>query len=211
MLKSLFKRPQKIKTKPYDWRIFSPEELRRQRLLWRSRLLQVMKEVDPEVLFKANKILDAGCAFGALTYELKEMFPDKEVIGVEYNKKRLNVACQLPITTKFAHLNFLPFPDDEFDLIFCLRVWMPSGVKCENVRKDKEPSTPYFWAFQKTRLNDLSRVLKTGGILILEVWSDVPPNALLTHNFDSYSLRVLHFQPGDSHAGRDSVITLMKY
>ena len=103
--------------------------------------------------------LDAGCGSGALSRWLAES--GAEVIGVDAAPTMVQCAAELAVATpatrgirfEIANVNSLPFPDAEFD-----------GVVCSSVLE-------YVSAPHKL-VDELSRVLRPGGILVISV-----PNA----------------------------------
>lgn len=67
------------------------------------------------------KILDVGCGLGILAGEIAELYPNCEVVGVEYSNEQMAQARtdldNLHIQQGDAHA--LPFEDGTFDVVYC--------------------------------------------------------------------------------------------
>ena len=105
--------------------------------------------------YKGDKILDLGCGNGRLI----ELFEGKgiEYIGVDNSEKMIEIARARYPGGKFLvipDLN-LPFSDNSFDKVYCLAV-------LHHIPSDE---------FRLQFLNEIKRILKPGGLLILTVWN----------------------------------------
>jgi ubiquinone/menaquinone biosynthesis C-methylase UbiE len=101
------------------------------------------------------KILDLGCGNGRLSQLFDDM--DVDYIGTDDSSGLLEIAKHKYPKAKFVSMKpmELPFEDAQFDLVYCLAVFhhIPSH----------ELRTKY--------LEEVRRVLKPGGILVLTVWN----------------------------------------
>jgi ubiquinone/menaquinone biosynthesis C-methylase UbiE len=103
---------------------------------------------------RGNKVLDLGCGNGRLC----ELFEEEvDYLGVDTSEELLKIARQKYPNCEFQKSEFskLLFPDDQFDSIFCLSVFhhIPSRQ------------------FRLDFLQEIHRVLKKDGRLILTVWN----------------------------------------
>lgn len=102
-----------------------------------------------------DKILDFGCGNGRLI----EIFNDKKIeyIGTDNSEKLIEIARKKYPRHKFMvapDLN-LPFSDNYFDKVYSLAVF------------HHIPSEEFRLQF----LNEIKRILKPGGLLVLTVWN----------------------------------------
>ncbi len=98
-----------------------------------------------------KKILDVGCGTGFLTNEMKNMYPEAYVCGIDISQKALTQARREYKNVRFIYTDVakeLPFPDNHFDLVV-------SGEHIEHL-----VDTDIY-------LSEINRVTKTGGQLIL--------------------------------------------
>lgn len=120
------------------------------------------------------KVLDAGCGDGINGAVLKRLFAQRavncEIVGCDYNPIRLSRAqSQEYERIVQADLLQLPFEDNEFDLILCSHV-------LEHIPQDKKG------------LNELKRVLKSNGLLILAVPNEGCLMAYMRNHFFQRSI-----------------------
>jgi SAM-dependent methyltransferase len=95
-----------------------------------------------------SKILDYGCGKGLLVKHLiKKGY--KNTFGTDPSKKLLSDLIQDNSNIKLMELSSIPFPDNNFDLVYC------SGVLHHIA-----------WVNLINVMNDVNRVLKSGGIFI---------------------------------------------
>ena len=106
---------------------------------------------------QGEKLLDMGCGSGSFIFKVKDKF--KEIHGVDIASNRINAAVRIKEENyKKANISFhvvdfdlgLPFEDGYFDVITGIATFAYTY-------------NPYF------AIQDIKRILKKGGILILEV------------------------------------------
>ncbi|MBM4389259.1 MAG: class I SAM-dependent methyltransferase, partial [Deltaproteobacteria bacterium] len=98
----------------------------------------------------AAKILEAGCGTGLIMERVKGL--GAEVAGVDISEGMLSVAKKKGLNCLKADLSALPFGDGSFDLVYSFKV-LPH---VENI---------------KAALDELFRVVKNGGSLVLEFYN----------------------------------------
>lgn len=102
-----------------------------------------------------EKILDLGCGSGRFYKVLKE----KEIsyFGIDFSEKLIGIAKQKYPKGKFqvADILNLPFPNNYFDKIYSISVLHQIPSRELRIRS----------------LEEVQRILKPGGILILRVWN----------------------------------------
>lgn len=108
------------------------------------------------------KILDAGCGTGFLAKKMEEL---GQVRAVDISEEALRFAHKYGIRVKKASITSLPFKANFFDLVVCIDV-----IYHQMVEDDSRA------------LDEILRVLKPGGILILRV----PANKWLRLAHDKY-------------------------
>jgi len=98
-------------------------------------------------LLKDIRILDAGCAQGRDSAEIKKDY--KNIIGIDYNSDFIKEAKNSYSNIEFFEGNIekLDFKDEEFDAVYCVNT--------------------LFYTDPKKSLPELSRILKKGGILFV--------------------------------------------
>ncbi|NOZ70094.1 MAG: methyltransferase domain-containing protein [Deferribacteres bacterium] len=116
------------------------------------------------------RILDAGCGWGTLSFALARMY--REIVALDAVRQRVqfidirrnseNAGNIFPV---HGQVNYMPFPDEYFDLVVFNGVleWIPC------IEKEKEPCLS-----QMEALDEARRVLKKGGYLYLAIenrWS----------------------------------------
>lgn len=123
---------------------------------------------------KNAKILDAGCGTGLLA---KKMVKFGQVVGVDINPEAIYFSNRRGIKVVKASLNKLPFKKNQFDLIVCIDVIYHQQI------------------VDKKALNQLFRILKPGGLLILRVpaynWLRRSSDKQV-HTRERYSYPILH-------------------
>ncbi len=104
--------------------------------------------------FKKGKVLDAGCGPGQTAVVLAKRFSKAEVVGMDLSKPLLKhgrkFAKQEGVKVKYeeGNLEKMPYDDDTFDVIIT-----------QNTLHEVND--------QVAMLNELERILKPGGILLL--------------------------------------------
>jgi ubiquinone/menaquinone biosynthesis C-methylase UbiE len=138
---------------------------------------QKLKSWFPNNQYKSIKILDFGCGDGLMTHYVSTLFSNATVYGVDPSEKSIIVAQK-----KFPHIQFqqnsetsthLNFKDHTFDIIF-------SAGTFHHI--------PF--AMHKNYLNELLRVLKPSGRLV--IFELNPLNPLTVYTFKN--------NPIDAHA-----------
>lgn len=115
---------------------------------WHTRKLkQVLKHIKAP-----HTVLDVGCASGWFLYQIKKKHPNTRCHGIDiykegivYGKKRYP-----SLYLKVADAHELPYKDESFDVAVCTEV-------LEHVEKPKDT------------ILEIKRVLKPGGLLIIEL------------------------------------------
>ena len=102
------------------------------------------------------KILDLGCGSGRL-YHLFEEFQGVEYVGVDQSEGQIEVAReQFPeLDFQVAEMTELPFSDNEFDIIYCVATFHHLPDEASRIKS----------------LNEMKRVLKSGGHIIMTNWN----------------------------------------
>jgi len=129
----------------------------------------VRKSVSPEekawlfqYIMDGEKVLDLGCGHGRYAEVLKEK--NINYFGVDIAEKMIAIAKEKYPFAKFQTSDFLklPFPEGFFDKVICFAVFhhIPSET------------------FRIQFLQEIKRVLKKNGILILTIWNLNPLNSL---------------------------------
>lgn len=130
---------------------------------------------------RGDKILDLGCGNGRLTQLFEGL--DVQYTGLDVSKEMIGIAKQKYPKYDFVIQNNplgIDYPDNTFDIIFCLSVF-------HHIPSDK---------YRIDYLKEINRVLKPNGILILTVWNLWRrPNFLL--ELISNKIRNVRFDFGD--------------
>ncbi len=97
-------------------------------------------------------ILDAGCGTGILLKELKVVFPNSEIIGMDISKEMCKISGGI-----ISDFHLIPFKNNTFDLVVFSYSLHETPMEIETI------------------LNEVSRILKVNGILIIkDIKSDMP-------------------------------------
>jgi malonyl-CoA O-methyltransferase len=95
----------------------------------------------------ARRVLDAGCGKGRYAALVKSRFPQSEVHAVDISAEMLS-AVPAGIEKRQASIQDLPFPNEEFDVVYCVEAL-------------EHAANPH------AALGEMTRVLRRGGQLII--------------------------------------------
>ncbi len=105
-----------------------------------------------ETEFKNKRILDFGCGAGASSVILARMFPETEIVGVDFIDKHISLAKERAQYYQYDNLSFLCSPDSEtlppdvgkFDYIIL------SAVYEHLLPNEREPLLRQIWSILKS-------------------------------------------------------------
>lgn len=108
--------------------------------------------------FEGKRLLDFGCGTGASTFAIAKMLPKTEVIGVELDPKRVDIAERIRAFLALPNVRFQcsPAGDRIPDEIGTFDFVMLSAVYEHLLPAERKITMPLLWA-----------VLKTGGVFFL--------------------------------------------
>ena len=118
------------------------------------------------------RILDAGCGTGKWTSYLDKKFPFSKIEAIDINNQMLSIAHEKAFSknVRFSieDMKETSYEDNTFDLILAIH------------------SIPFSCSIEKT-INELSRVLKKGGLVICTLFNGLDTLALnnLTNSIDN--------------------------
>lgn len=120
-----------------------------------------------------SRVLEVGSGLGILAHQVAQRIPHGTVVGVELSSEQLARAPAAPnLSWVRADAHQLPFPDQQFDLVYCRylleHVARPADVLAEMKRV--------------LRLNGAIAV-QENNILILDFWPDCPRFQALWRKF----------------------------
>ncbi len=104
----------------------------------------------------SDRVLDVGCGTGILLQQLALTYPQSRLFGVDPVPEMLQVARQrLPATIELSQgwAQKLPFEDEQFDVV----------ISCNMFHYIHQPMTA---------LQEMRRVLRSGGELVITDWCD---------------------------------------
>ena len=101
-----------------------------------------------------HRILDLGCGTGRLLHDLSSRFPEAQLVGLDFSQEMLNIAQERlsdGVELQVGSADNLSFLDQSFDLVI---------------------STSAFHYFPNPviAIQEATRVLKTGGTLVISDW-----------------------------------------
>ena len=92
-----------------------------------------MKKIQSFIKEPVESILDVGCNVGAWLADCKRLYPDANLVGVEINKKAIEVAKSRLPEVKFYETGAekLPFDNNSFQYVTCIEVLehLPSELR----------------------------------------------------------------------------------
>jgi len=118
---------------------------------WRRLIVDEIATIDPRL------VLDVGCGTGTLTIAAAEALPKARVVGLDGDRKVLDLARRKAGSERVEWVeglaDELPFADGEVDAVVTTLVFhhLPLGIK-------------------KAALNEIRRVLRPGGRLVVADW-----------------------------------------
>lgn len=113
---------------------------------------KVGKELAGLPCHQACRLLDVGCGTGALAHAVAERFPEWEIVCSDPSPEMLAGASAKGLSVVQARSEDLPFPAKSFDVVTSL-------------------SSFHFWDAPRQGLDELARVLRPGGKLLISDWS----------------------------------------
>lgn len=138
-----------IEQVPADYYQKGVKENLLQKIWHTNKLNMVLKSIEYE---KKEKILDVGCASGWFIFEISKKYPKSYCFGIDIYEKGIDYAKK-----KYSHIKFktadahkIPYEKEVFDIVICTEV-------LEHV---DDP---------KLVLTEIKRVLKKGGIAVIEL------------------------------------------
>ena len=109
-----------------------------------------------------GRILDAGCGTAILLRRVRTKFPELELCGIDWSSVAVERTRHYGFSAKRAVLPDIPYPDEHFDCVVCTEVLEhsddPLGI-----------------------LKSFSRVLRTGGTVIVSVPFGMGPDQCNEH------------------------------
>ena len=111
-----------------------------------------------------DRVLDLGCGTGALTAQVLEQDPRRQVTGLDLSEQMLAQArARLGDRVNLVQgdSEHLPFPDQSFDVVYC----------CDSFHHYPDPAAV---------LAEVGRVLASGGVFLLgDIWLPLPGRLLM--------------------------------
>lgn len=123
---------------------------------WSSYVHATTEETMKRLPSSPGGILDVGCGTGPLLNRIVNRFPDSAVSGVDASPEMLELAkTRLPdcVALKTGWAEELPFEDESFDTV----------VSCNMFHFIRQP---------EAALNEMLRVLRPAGALVITDWCD---------------------------------------
>ena len=118
------------------------------------------------------KVLELAAGTGRVTRHLVESLPDAEIIATDISEDMMAVAKETIHTNNLSWQNVnmmeIPFADESFDLIICQFGLM-------------------FVPDKKKALEEMYRVLKTGGQLLFNTWGNIEENPMWQISFQLFA------------------------
>ena len=98
-------------------------------------------------------LLDAGCGSGGMLAALRKRFPEAELTGIDASEHGVKLTAERETGARLitASVNELPFPENAFDVVLSLDVWLTASVD------------------DALAAHETHRVLRPGGKLILNL------------------------------------------
>lgn len=113
---------------------------------------------------EGTRLLDLGCGTGALTAQVLEQDPRRQVTGLDLSEQMLaqaRVRLGDRVNLVQGDSEHLPFPDQSFDVIYC----------CDSFHHYPAPAAV---------LAEVGRVLVPGGVFLLgDIWLPLPGRLLM--------------------------------
>ena len=113
---------------------------------------------------KGDRLLDLGCGTGALTAQVLEQDPRRQVAGLDLSEgmlARARASLGDRAVLVQGDSEHLPFPDGSFDVVYC----------CDSFHHYPDPAAV---------LAEVGRVLAPGGVFLLgDIWLPLPGRLLM--------------------------------
>ena len=113
---------------------------------------------------RGDRVMDLGCGTGALTAQVLEQDPRRQVTGLDLSEQMLAQArARLGDRVNLVQgdSEHLPFPDQSFDVVYC----------CDSFHHYPAPAAV---------LAEVGRVLVPGGVFLLgDIWLPLPGRLLM--------------------------------
>jgi len=111
-------------------------------------------------------ILDLGCGEGITTICMAKLFPKAKVFGIDHNKNSIKDAKEFATRLKLKNVRFevadikkIPFKNSFFDCVISQKVF-------------------HYFKNKKEKINEITRVLKTNGIVYMAEFIKVKPELI---------------------------------
>ena len=131
-----------------------------------NRYPRVFYECSKLIKNKKNlKILSFGCSTGEECFTIRKYFPNSEIWGAEIDKQILEIAKIKNPHPKTKYISQLTF-EDNFDLIFCMSVFLRIARSSSGFDKHKV-CPEYEFKYFEQELENLIQRLSVGGLLVI--------------------------------------------
>lgn len=134
---------------------------------------EVLKFIEENKKYFGKKILDLGCDNGLITCFIAYLFPNREVVGIDYSKKAIDICNKRAQKLKLKNIKFYEATTSnmKYDTIFTSRV-VNFNMKKELKNKTTPKFENMFERFDRTIceygdfINNLNEILNKDGHII---------------------------------------------